>query len=398
MKLGDYDKIVKEQERTKDFHDLYETVTLADICQFIRNGANIKQFQGAGGIPITRIETLSNDKFNFDKLGYANIYDTKKYENYMLEIGDILISHINSIKYLGRVVQYRGGLKNIIHGMNLLCVRLLPRAIPTYIEWYLKTDIAKRYITTITKKAVNQASFNITDLKKMSVILPSISVQSRIAAILDKVDAICRKRKECIKMLDDLVKARFVEMFGDIHKNTNGFQSLSGKELFLFSSGKFLPSSKRLTSGISVYGGNGKVWYTDSYLINHPTIIIGRVGAYCGNISLVTEPVWITDNAIYIKKFKKPCFDLKFLYYLMYFLNFNQYADYFGQPKITQDPLNNIYYIIPPLEKQKQFSDFTKQIEYAKSSMQSQLQEAETLKAALMQQYFSQPTQDKICA
>lgn len=236
------------------------------------------------------------------------------------------------------------------------------------------------------------------DIERIKIDLPPISVQRSIAAILDKVDAICRKRKECIKMLDELVKARFVEMFGDVNKNSHGFQSALGKELFIFSSGKFLPSSKRLVSGIPVYGGNGKVWYTDTHLVDYPTIIIGRVGAYCGNINLVTEPVWITDNAIYIKELKKQCLDLNFLYYLMYFLNFNKYADYSGQPKITQDPLNNINYIIPPLEKQKLFSDFTKQVEYAKSSMQAQLQETETLKAALMQQYFSQPSQEKICA
>ena len=51
----------------------------------IRNGAQIKQQEGAGGIPITRIETLSNGLFNRDRMGYANIFDTSEYEDYILQ-------------------------------------------------------------------------------------------------------------------------------------------------------------------------------------------------------------------------------------------------------------------------------------------------------------------------
>ena len=47
--------------------------TIADVCTFMKNGANIKQERGAGGVPITRIETLSGGVFNRDRLGYANI-------------------------------------------------------------------------------------------------------------------------------------------------------------------------------------------------------------------------------------------------------------------------------------------------------------------------------------
>ena len=79
-----------------------------------------------------------------------------------------------------------------------------------------------------------------------------------------------------------------------------GFPQKTGKELFKFSSGKFLPSERRLNSGIPVYGGNGIAWYTDTTLIPFDTLVIGRVGAYCGNVRLVKGNKWITDNALYI--------------------------------------------------------------------------------------------------
>ena len=68
------------------------------------HGTNRKRYD------ITRIETLSNDMFNIDRLGYADITDWAKYQSYVLHHGDILISHINSVAYLGRAVQYRGQL------------------------------------------------------------------------------------------------------------------------------------------------------------------------------------------------------------------------------------------------------------------------------------------------
>ena len=92
---------------------------LGDCFSYIKNGANIKQEKDAGGIPITRIETLANGIFNRNRLGYAGIQDIEKYESYILESGDLLFSHINSKKYIGRTVVYqKENGEQIIHGME----------------------------------------------------------------------------------------------------------------------------------------------------------------------------------------------------------------------------------------------------------------------------------------
>jgi type I restriction enzyme S subunit len=103
----------------------WEYKKLGDCFAYIKNGANIKQVNGAIGIPITRIETLSNDVFNRDRMGYANIDDVFPYSSNILNDGDILMSHINSMKFLGRAVEYKKiDEEVIIHGMNLL--RMIP--------------------------------------------------------------------------------------------------------------------------------------------------------------------------------------------------------------------------------------------------------------------------------
>ena len=187
--LQHFDDLVKSQFIEMFEKREFDVLFFGDLCEFLRNGANIKQSKGAGGYPITRIETLSNDVFNANRLGYADITDLDRYQGYLLHEGDILISHINSIAYLGRAVQYRGELDlPVIHGMNLLCARLKKSVLPDYIEAYFRTKKAKEYISTITKKAVNQASITITDLKKMKVPVPPIELQSEFAHFVEQTD------------------------------------------------------------------------------------------------------------------------------------------------------------------------------------------------------------------
>lgn len=193
------------------------TINVNDCFFYIKNGANIKQGVISGGIPITRIETLANDTFNRDKMGYAGIHDKKKYTEYILQDGDILMSHINSMAYLGRAVMYKMQ-KNecIIHGMNLLRLKANRNFIlPEYAEYYFKSNTFKKYIKKIAKKSVNQASFSIADLKSIPLFLPNMVEQKKIYNTLNRIDNIISLKNQQLKKLDLLTKSLFVEMFGD---------------------------------------------------------------------------------------------------------------------------------------------------------------------------------------
>lgn len=195
-----------------------ETFKTIDECFYlIQNGANIKQGQINGGYPITRIETISNDKFNRDKVGYAGIFELGKYASYVLEDGDLLMSHINSPQYLGRTVLYKKkDSEIIIHGMNLLRLKANVEIInPGFARYLFYSVPFRRQIAKITKKSVNQASFSINDLKKISIVIPSLSVQEKIVKKLNSAISVKNYYERQIELLDELVKARFVEMFGD---------------------------------------------------------------------------------------------------------------------------------------------------------------------------------------
>ena len=189
-----------------------------DECFFqIQNGANIKQGDVDSGFPITRIETTANNKFNRDRMGYAGITDISKYESYVLEDGDLLMSHINSVQYLGRTVLYvKEADETIIHGMNLLRLKARRDVInPAYARYCFYGHSFRSKVGNITKKSVNQASFAVKDLKQIKIEVPSLSEQDQIVKVLDKLQNLIEMRNDELFALNNLIRARFVEMFGD---------------------------------------------------------------------------------------------------------------------------------------------------------------------------------------
>lgn len=108
-------------------------------------------------------------------------------------------------------------------------------------------------------------------------------------------------------------------------------------EIVSFGNGKVRPKEN---GSIPVYGGNGVLDYCNSYNYNGETIIIGRVGAYCGSVYYENRPIWISDNALAVKP--KSGYSAKFIYYLLRNLRLNDYAEGSSHPLITQTLLNAI--------------------------------------------------------
>ena len=190
---------------------------LKNISKFVRNGVTIKQdISSKEGIPITRIETISKGIVDFDKLGYANIFELEKYEEWLLQKGDILISHINSEKHLGKSAIFLNNDMNIIHGMNLLCVRVIDNIVfPEYLQLFFKTSQYKKQIKKIMKKSVNQASFSVNDFKEILITLPELDIQEKIIKKIKVLEIFLENCKLKLKLLSELNKSLFTTMFGD---------------------------------------------------------------------------------------------------------------------------------------------------------------------------------------
>src|SRR5665647_260125 len=199
-------------------------VKLGDVFSLIRNGASIKQGIIDGGFPITRIETIANSEVDRNKMGYAGITNVTKYKGHVLQNGDILMSHINSEKHLGKTACYEQKQDEIvIHGMNLLCLRPIEMLINyKYAQYFFKSNVFKYQIPYITKKSVNQASFTVTALKELAFPRPPLETQKQIAKTLDTVVELLAMRKQQLAELDNLIKSTFYNMFGDPMSNEKG--------------------------------------------------------------------------------------------------------------------------------------------------------------------------------
>ena len=357
-------------------------VKLGEICEVQAGGTpsrNKKEFWVQGNIPWVKIKDI-NSKYiskveeHITELGLQ--FSSAK----LFSRGTILYTIFATIGEVA-ILDIDAATNQAIAGLHLKSEKVLKE----YLYFFL---LSIRNRVKNDSRGVAQNNINLTYLKNIEVPIVENSIQQEICNNLTKINQIITLRNQQLIELSNLVKSRFNEMFGDPLNNDKMFAVKTGQQCFKFSSGKLLDKNDRVFEGYPAYGGNGIAWKSRNYLIDNPTIIIGRVGAYCGNVRTSHGKAWISDNAIYIKEFKNLDFNLVFLLELMKVIDFSRFADFSGQPKITQKPLEKQKYIVPPLDLQNDFADFVAQVDKSQLAIQKSLDELETLKKSLMQEYF----------
>ena len=349
---------------------------LEEICIFIRNGLNIKNDKSKKGIPITRIETISNGIIDINKTGYANIFNDK-YIDYYLRQDDILMSHINSLKHLGKVGYCYYDMK-IIHGMNLLNIRVNPNNVyPKYLYYYFKSNNFKIKLNKISKQSVNQSSFSISDLKKIRIDIIDLKKQKLIVSKLDKVVEVISIRKKQIEKLNNLIKSQFVEMFGDIHSNDKKWNRNKWEDVLIIKNGKNQKKVESFNGKYPIYGSGGIIGFANDYICNENSIIIGRKGNINKPI-LVKTKFWNVDTAFGLEPIKEKI-KSDYLYYFCYFYNFEKHNKTVTIPSLIKKDLLNIEISIPPITLQNEFSEIVKQIDKQKFESMIQLKMMEKI-------------------
>lgn len=361
---------------------------LGDFFALIRNGANIKQGLDDSGYPITRIETISNRTVDRNKMGYAGINDLSKYRDYVLQDGDILMSHINSEKHLAKTALYqKNDREEVIHGMNLLLLR--PNTdcvISKYAFYYFSSQSFLRQIPNITKKSVNQASFTVSALKELSFPSVPLNEQLKIVGVLEKIDTLIEMRKQQLAKLDELVKARFVEMFGDVITNTQSWETYTWADVLSVKNGRNQKNVENPNGQYPICGSGGVMGYADDYITKENSVIIGRKGNINKPI-LMREKYWNVDTAFGLEP-KPDVLLVDYLYLYCILFDFEILNKAVTIPSLTKADLLKIDMPIPPIDLQNQFAAFVEQVDKSKFAVQKALDESQTLFDSLMQQYF----------
>ena len=167
-------------------------------------------------------------------------------------------------------------------------------------------------------------------------------------------------------------------------------------EIVDFGNGKARPKTE---GNIPIYGGNGVLGYSDESNYQDETIIIGRVGAYCGATYYENNPIWISDNALSAKA--KEGYLSKYAYYVLKSKNLNQYAQGSSHPLLTQGLLKTIEaHVTTNLDVQKKIVSIISGLEDKIELNRQTNQTLEHIAQALFKCWFVdfEPTRAKIIA
>ena len=245
-----------------------------------------------------------------------------------------------------------------------------------------------------------QKSITLEGLNKIEITIPNLEDQDKIVKILDSIKVIIESYKKEIKKYDELIKARFIEMFGDPQINKKGFtKAPMGEYLSLLTDFSSNGSYKTLDSGVVMYdepnyawmvrttdlesGDKSSIKYIDENAyellskskIFGGEIIMNKIGS-AGKIYIIpklTMPASLGRNAFMFRYDER--INNIFMYYLLTSdygqREIQQYVRGAVTKTITKDDARAVLIIVPPLELQQRFADFVKQVDKSRKKLRN---------------------------
>jgi len=231
---------------------------------------------------------------------------------------------------------------------DLVIVRCGEQIDNQFLVYYVNT-IAGAHISAHLVGAVQQ-HFNVGSARSLKIALPSLPEQKAIATVLssldDKIDLLHRQNATLEAMAETFFRQWFV-----VEAREDWVDGCMGDVAYFFN-GKARPSDMS-EGGIPVFGGNGIMGYSSKSNYDGITIIIGRVGAYCGSIFIEHNPVWVSDNAL-VAKPVNPKYS-SYLFYLLKYLDLNEMAEGSSHPLLTQTLIKSIQIKLAPTKLIEKF-------------------------------------------
>lgn len=375
-----------------------EQKRLGDIATYINGFAFKPEDRSTVGLPIIRIQDLTGNAYD---LGF---YDGSYPERIEINDGDVLISWSAS---LGVYVWNRGKALLNQHIFKVAFDRCeVNREFFVYaVRHKLKEMESKTHGATM-KHIVKK------DFDNTLIPFPTLNEQGKIAKLLDTAATIISARQQQLQKLDELVKARFVEMFGDVIHNSKKWEMRTFSEITTSRLGKMLDTKQRTGKHSYPYLANFNVqWFKfETENLNQMDFTESdriEFELKDGDI-LVCEGGEIGRCAVWHNEIQ-PCFFQKALHrvrcnrqivhpdYLAWWFKYNCEHNGFAaiagaKATIAHLPgvkLKQLQVAVPPLELQERFAAFVEQTNKAKTTVQKALDKAQLLFDSLMQQYLA---------
>ena len=292
---------------------------------------------------------------------------------------------------------------------HLACVT--PKSVNSkYLMYHLKRNPPTRLI-----KDMSYPSIRLSDIEDMDIMVPALETQKKIVEVLEKAEKALEKRKEANWLLDELVKSKFIEMFGDPVINSKGWDIKDLGTLGYFKNGM---NYKQSDSGFNIkFLGVGEFKYgnkidssnmlptlelqeepNEEYLLKKGDIVFVRSNGskeLVGRSILVRELEEKTTYSGFCIRYRNQFEEVTtdFLIHLFADKSFKKSLkkDSRGANinNLNQQMLSSLKIIVPQLELQNEFVDFVKQVDKLKFEMQKSLEEMENNFNSLMQDAFN---------
>lgn len=277
---------------------------------------------------------------------------------------------------------------------NLICSNKIS---PQYLYWFLTCNT--EYLNSLGRGATfKELSKEI--VANIEISLPAIEQQLAIAEKFKKISDLITLRKQQLSKLDELVKARFVEMFGTGHDGKTHIKMLG--DMCKFQQGTQIPVEEQCEEKITGYKRFLRIIdYTQApqpprYVnvkgkeIDEKSVVIVRYGATAGFVGRGYQGV-LANNLFEIIP-DESVLSREFLFLALKYGTFEKdiHDKAFGaaMPAISFSMMNDVPVVVPPMELQNQFATFVEQTDKLKFEVQQSLEKLETLKKSLMQKYF----------
>ena len=332
-----------------------DVIKLGDVATYINGYAFKPEDRGEVGLPIIRIQDLTGNAYD---LGF---YDGEYPEKVEINDGDVLISWSAS---LGVYVWNRGRALLNQHIFKVV---------------FDKVDIDKNYFVYAVRQKLVEMGMKThgatmkhivkKDFDATLIPYPSLIEQEEIATNLNKVSRVIEARKQELQLLDDLIKARFVEMFGDPIINSKNKDTQDLKDVLVLKAGDFTAASDiseepTETNIYPCYGGNGIRGYVADYNQEGEYSLVGRQGALSGNVQYAEGKFRNTEHALLVT----PIIEMNsiWLNQLLINLDLKRYQTGAAQPGLSVKNLQEIPIIMVSIDEQNKYADFVHQVDKSK--------------------------------
>jgi len=215
--------------------------------------------------------------------------------------GDLLVQRSNTADLVGTAAVYDGPPNAFVYPDLMMRIRFSDPATTRWVWRYMNSPIGRRFFSTMAAGAAgSMPKISGAKLRAMPIVLPPLPEQRRIADILDKADAIRRKRKEAIALTDELLRSAFLEMFGDPVSNPKGWEvralgAYCDMETgFAFQSARFESDGVRLCRGANVLPG--AIDWSDVRYWPSREDVADRYRLRAGDVVLAMDRPWISSG------------------------------------------------------------------------------------------------------